>query len=247
MIEKINNNSQAVDPFFSMIEKVSLDPNFDISKLEKLIDMWDKKRLDFAKSAFYEALSCMQEELPKVVAKHANSLTKSKYAKIQDINEAITPSLSKFGFAVSFKVEEQKEDKITVRAFLHHKNGHSESTPFSLTLDNKGAQGNLNKNNVHASGSTLTYARRYALCLLLNISVGDDDDDGNAASKASEPINEAQRRTLQDLIDATKSDIEAFCKHFKCSSLKDLKSFQYNSALSSLKTKSNTMKQGNQI
>jgi hypothetical protein len=39
----------------------------------------------------------------------------------------------------------------------------------------------LTKEDPQGQGSAITYARRYALCAVLNL-VGDDDDDGNGAS-----------------------------------------------------------------
>lgn len=164
----VSNESAAV---LSMIERVVANPEADIEKLEKMLDLQERILNRNAKQAFTADLAAMQAELP-LVGKHGEGHQKAKYAKLEDINEAIRPTLQKYGFAVTFRVKQQP-GAATITAILSHRIGHSEETDLILPLDTSGS-----KNAVQAVGSTLSYGKRYALCALLNISTG-DDTDGN--------------------------------------------------------------------
>jgi hypothetical protein len=50
---------------------------------------------------------------------------------------------------------------------------------MELPFDNSGS-----KNTVQAIGSSVSYGKRYVLCMLLNISTGGEDNDGNGAPSA---------------------------------------------------------------
>jgi len=87
---------------------------------------------------------------------------------------------------------------------------------------------------VHGTGSAITYAKRYALCELLNISVGEQDTDGNLPG---DMVTEEQVEKLQELIAETDTDIARFCRHFKIDSLSDMPASKYLAALGMLSVK----------
>lgn len=164
----VSAEAQAI---MQMIERVVLNPDADMDKLDKMLDMQERILNRNAKQAFTADLAAMQAELP-LVGKLGEGHNKAKYARLEDINEAIRPTLQKHGFAVTFRTK-QGEKTLTVTAILSHRMGHSEETDLILPLDTSGS-----KNAVQAVGSTISYGKRYALCLLLNISTGDDNDGG---------------------------------------------------------------------
>lgn len=173
-VPALSSESQAV---LSMIERVVLNPEADMDKLDKMLDMQERILNRNAKQAYTADLAAMQAELP-LVAKRGTGHNNAKFAKLEDINEAIRPTLQKYGFAVTFRVK-QNDARLLVVAILSHRDGHSEETELVLPLDTSG-----NKNGVQAIGSTVSYGKRYALCALLNISTGDDTDgDGLGDSR----------------------------------------------------------------
>jgi len=180
----LQNNQQIVcgetQAVLSMIERVVLNPDADMDKLAKMMDMQERILNRNAKQAFTADLAAMQAELP-LVGKAGEGHNKAKYARLEDINEAIRPTLQKYGFAVTFRTK-QTDKTLTVMAILSHKLGHSEDTDLILPLDTSGS-----KNAVQAIGSTVSYGKRYALCAILNISTG-DDTDGNLPIAAQESI-----------------------------------------------------------
>lgn len=165
-LKTVDSESSAI---MAVIERIATNPDAGMDKLQKMLDMQERVMNRNARQAFTADLANMQCELP-IVAKNGEGHNKAKYAKLEDINETIRPTLQKFGFAVTFRVK-QAEKSVTITAILSHKLGHSEETDLTLPLDVSG-----NKNAVQAVGSTVSYAKRYAIAALLNISTGDDID-----------------------------------------------------------------------
>jgi hypothetical protein len=175
-----------------MIERVALNPNVDIDKMERLLEMQERILNRNARSAFTSALAAMQPNLPVVDRKGnitihkkdaekipANVIQSTPYALWEDINDAIRPVLSEYGFALSFRVKKEA-DRIEVTAILSHREGHSEETMLSLPMDSTGS-----KNNVQAIGSSTSYGKRYTACAILNITSRGEDDDGKLAGRRS--------------------------------------------------------------
>lgn len=90
-------------------------------------------------------------------------------------------------------------------------------------------------------GKAMSYGVKYALLKVLGLETGDDPDevqDSKADHKADAPlIDETQRSELQTLIEATASDIVAFCKYYKIGSLPELPVAKFAHAQKSLKNK----------
>lgn len=227
-IEKIQppvaaNESQAV---LSMIERVVLNPEADMDKLDKMLDMQERILNRSAKQAFTADLAAMQTELP-LVAKNGKGHNSAKYAKLEDINEAIRPALQKYGFAVTFRIR-QSEKFMTVTALLSHKMGHSEETELLLPLDHSGS-----KNGVQAVGSTVSYGKRYTIGALLNISTGDDNDGGAPVVLISTEDAASIKSELKEL----NADVKQFCKYVGCSNVDAMNQNQIGKARHALAQK----------
>lgn len=167
-------DSQA-QSLIQVIERVAMNPNADIVKLEKLMDLQERIMNREEEKAFYADLATMQPELPRVIkSKDGHN---SKYAPLEDINDAIRPAMQKHGFAVLFDIN-QGENCVEITTTLAHRLGHTKSLTIPLALDTSGS-----KNAVQAVGSTISYGKRYGICAILNISTGDDND---GASKSDD-------------------------------------------------------------
>lgn len=198
-IQTINNeiDTNTIAGIIAVIERCALNPNVDVDKMQKLLDMQERILNRNAKQSFTSALAGMQAEMPQVTKNgeiKINGKVQSKYALFEDINEQVKPVLQKYGFAISFRVKQQ-EKSIKIIAILSHREGHSEETELDLPIDTSG-----NKNAVQSVGSSLQYGKRYAMCALLNISTGGEDDDGNSSAKI-EFITEPQQKTIKILSD----------------------------------------------
>lgn len=155
-----------------VIERVASNPDADIAKLEKMLDMQERILDRNARMEFDSALAVMQSELPEVekLAQGHNSM----YAKFDKIITAIKPALKAHGFSITHRVE-VKDGLIYVTGILSHKGGHREETTLALPADKSGS-----KNDVQAVGSSTEYGRRYTTNSLLGIATKDADVDGGA-------------------------------------------------------------------
>lgn len=156
-----------------VIERAALNPEVDIDKMERLLQMQERVMDRQAMMAYSAAMAAMQTELPSI--QERGQTNNGFYATLEDIVDTVSPIMQKHGFAVSFRIQTQ-ERGIEVTGVLMHKDGHREETRMLLPADSSG-----NKNAVQAFGSSTSYGKRYVLCALLNITTRGQDDDGITA------------------------------------------------------------------
>jgi hypothetical protein len=168
----------------------------DIEKMERLFAMHQQMVKTEAEAAFNAAMARAQANITPVANNAANTQTNSTYAKLAAINAAITPIYTAEGLSISFDTGKADSDGYTrTVAIVSHSAGHNRQYHLDLPLDDVGMKGVANKTKVHATGSTTSYARRYLVCMIFNVTT-EDDDDGNMAGKkrnAVEPDEEGKK------------------------------------------------------
>ena len=90
----------------------------------------------------------MKPKLPMVIKTHENNQTNSNYAKLEDINQQIDPTLAEFGFGTSSKVTAQTDKDVTMLLEVRHRGGHTETMSLTMPIDDAGAKGNVNKTKI---------------------------------------------------------------------------------------------------
>lgn len=171
----------------SMIERAARDPAVDIAKMERLFEMQERASARHAKELYLCALSAMQAELP-AVARLGKGHNEKKYARFEDIIEAIKPVLAQHGFSLTFRVK-QEDKTMTVVGVLGHSGGHAEETAMTLPADMTG-----NKSPVQAWGSTASYGKRYVTLTITGIATEDEDDDGAGALRGKRKSSAESKR-----------------------------------------------------
>ena len=122
------------------------------------------------------ALCKFQQECPAPKKNATNPHFKNKYAALDEIISTITPVLTKYGLSQIQSTTSEGEN-IGVKTLLIHESG--EFIEFdTLWLP-------MGKVNAQGAGSSVTYARRYALCASLGIAAEEDDDGNNASQNNS--------------------------------------------------------------
>lgn len=224
---------------FSIIERAARDPNVDIDKMQRLMEMREREMARIAQKAFNEAMAAAQAEMPQVVRDADNDQTRSKYARYETISEAIQPIITKYGFSLSFNEgDTDKPNHIRILCDVMHEAGHTKQYHADIPFDNVGMKGNANKTATHAYGSTKSYGRRYLKLDIFDIALKNEDDDGNAAGGGvQEKISSNQLVTLRKLIEETNSDIQKFCELGKIDALPDMPARQFDSAVRLLEQK----------
>ena len=127
----------------------------------KTSDQLDKFGADFAQA---------QAEMGGAVKDSANPFFRSKYADLTSVWLACKEALHKYGFSVIQSPIEDRE-RIGVETLLLHKSGQWVSDRFTL--------GVKKQNDPQADGSSITYARRYALAAFVGVCPVDDDAEGS--------------------------------------------------------------------
>lgn len=141
-----------------------------------------------------EAMLAVQAVAPKLKKSATNPHYKSKFAPLDEIVEVVNPLLSEQGLVWTTLPSHNEAVGPTLRYKLSHApTGEYEAGEMPLLLSKQDAQG---------QGSAITYARRYALCAVLNL-VADDDDDGAraAAGQGQHPIQQNSRPATEKQIE----------------------------------------------
>lgn len=165
------------------------DPRMDVDKVERLFAMHKEMMAREAEGAFNDAMARAQAHVEPIAKDRRNDHTKSMYATLAAINDAITPVYSAEGLSVSFDTYSPDRDKdlpeldkgwVRVIAIVSHRGGHSRKYHLDGLLDDAGKDGTKNKTGIQAMGSTVSYLRRYLVCMIFNVATA-DDNDGNEA------------------------------------------------------------------
>jgi len=128
------------------------------------------------------ALFKFQQEVGKVKKDATNPFFKSKYATLSNVLDVIREPLNKCNLVVTQSPFGGDEPTLSTK-IIHAESGEYILSDYPLMLV---------KNDPQSMGSAITYARRYALVSMLCLDV-DDDDDGNAATKAVQPTQSEQQ------------------------------------------------------
>lgn len=185
-----------------LIGKMAENPDVDVEKMAKLVEMQEHIYDKQAEIAFSNAMQELQQEIPTIKALSENPQTHSKYAKLEYINKIITPIYTKHGFSLSFGMAECPiENWFRTTCTIRHKLGHSVKEFIDLPLDDVGLKGSKNKTPVHAAGSSNAYARRYLIVMVFNLAIGGEDIDGNTPQEQTEKqLTESMHNEINDLL-----------------------------------------------
>ncbi len=228
-VEKIEvAQPEAATSVIQIIERAASDPNVDVEKWERLIAMHERMEDRAAEKAFNQAKTAAQSEMPAIVRDADNDQTRSKYARLETISDAIDPVITRHGFSTTFSEGVTNRDgHIRVLCDLAHEDGHSKQYHLDVPLDDAGLKGNRNKTPTHATGSTFSYGRRYLKCMVFDVKLKGEDVDGN------QPIEYLSPDQIDELIDLAESlgiDREAFCKAHKVSSFDQIAAEHFDAA-----------------
>lgn len=232
----------ATGSLIAMGERLAANPQVDPDKLERLLSMQERILDRQAEQAFAAAMNAAQAKMPRVVKRKKNDQTHSNYAPLEDIIEECSPVWTDNGFSLSFGEEAcPKERHLRLICDVRHRDGHCVRYWIDLALDDAGLRGSANKTQTHASGSTISYARRYLTCMIFHIPTG-DDNDGNGPPRS--PVAEAlgtitpeQGKQLRDLITETGANEERFLQACKVDveRVEQIPPAKFNAALMRLK------------
>ncbi len=172
-----------------LIEQAATNANFDVDKLQKLLDVKTQWEATEARKAFVVAMTEFKENPPTITRdKHVNYTTKAgptvdyKHASLDQVSAAIGKALSEHEISHDWDIEQLDGGQIKVTCILTHSMGHSKRVSMQSSADQTGG-----KNNIQAIASAVTYLQRYTLLSATGMAAQDQDDDGRTAEPDGKP------------------------------------------------------------
>ncbi len=229
----------------AVIERAIVNPDVNVANLRELFEFQKDLMKHQAEINFNEAKARILGDLANIkiyktksvlydVAKNDPSKGKAeafRYAPLEEIDQHVHPLLVREEIDASYTTEPRPDGGgAIVTLKLKHKEGHFETYSLPLPLDSTGG-----KTNIQAMGSTLSYGRRYTLCMAFNIVVLGDDDDGIGGF-----VDAAQIENIRGMLkqihgrDKSKGDEKRFCDYLQIKSLEELPQRSYRKATSAL-------------
>ncbi|MDQ6988496.1 MAG: ERF family protein [Mariprofundaceae bacterium] len=148
-------------------------------------------------SDMYKDFIKAQSEFEKASKDAKNPHFKSKYADLASCIEAVKSALNSNNFAL-LQLTKECESGVSVNTvFLHASGEKIEGGALYIPASTGG------RNDAHAFGSALTYARRYSL--LAAAGIAPEDDDGNAAAAGQPQTQQQPSVNMNALSDSIKS------------------------------------------
>ena len=179
----------------------------DTDQMSKMLEIAERLKATAAKEAYAVDFAVVQANIDGAVKTARNPQTGSMYAKLEGVIEASKPAYTAQGFSVVFyEGVTEVEGHIRVCADVLHRDGHKEPYHYDVPLGGVGIAGKVNMTAIHAKATSVTYGRRYLLCMIWNIPT--QDDDGNGSGKP--PVDIPQPTAENMLV------IDAICSKIQC-------------------------------
>jgi hypothetical protein len=174
--------------------------------------------------------------MPKVLKNARNTHTDTRYANLENVQSMARPVYSKHGFSLCFGEADCPVEKFkrTVCDVTHDK-GHTRRYHIDLPIDGVGGGGNSIKgmNPVQGCISTTSYGQRRLTCMIFNIVIADEDDDGQGGAT----INDDQIDSIETWLDALGADRVRFLKWCKVEKLADIPASRFDFIIGDLRNK----------
>lgn len=136
------------------------------------------------------ALSNFQGEVANPKNTATNPSFNSKYAPLSEVINTIKDGLARNGLSIVQNPYTDGDNVIVETILLHNSGEWLKAPPLSLKMDTVTAQG---------AGSAITYARRYAISAILNISSEEDNDGNEIKTPEEEMITDRQIKYIHVL------------------------------------------------
>jgi hypothetical protein len=174
------------------------------------------------------ALCNAQSQMGGAVKDSANPFFKSSYADLTAVIKAIKQPFADNGLSYTqFPVS--NENGVGVSTRLMHISGQWLEMEYTLPTVKKDPQ---------ASGSAITYARRYALQSIAGIPTADDDaESAMLRGDDKKIISDDQIIAIKKLLDETGADVDKFCKWMKVRSVDQILAMHFDRAVAALEAK----------
>lgn len=216
----------------AFLERAVKDPSIDVSKLKALIeiqvDIEDRRK----EAEFQTAMVAISNAIPQV-GKNGRVDLKDKgsyaFARWPDMDRVLRPLMAEHGIRLSFTTQQRDGGGAVVIATATHNNGKSTSAEVHLPLDT-----GPGRNNLQATGSTISYGKRYGAEMLFNIVRVDAPEEDDGMSFGADTISHEQFAELLSMMPDAGTTEENFADYLQIPDLGSLHHSMFNGARSML-------------
>lgn len=203
----------------------------DLEKVEKLLELQERWEANEARKQFAKSFAIAQANILPVVKTKFNNQTKSNYADLADIIETAQPIYTKEGFSVTFNEGDcPKEGHARVLADVLHCKGHKEQYRLDIPLDGAGIKGNANMTAIHGKASSVSYGKKYLMCMIWNIPTQDNDGQSTSAKN----LGDKELHSIRDLLISKELTEAGLAKYMGVEKLENIKADDYMKALAAI-------------
>lgn len=164
-----------------------------------------------AEKEFAKAFNALQAEMPQIradkVVPNNDGSARYKFAPYESIMDAVRPLLLKHGFTVTFSTS-YDPTRIIQKCTLQHIGGHQRTNEFAARI----GRGPPGSSEAQGDGAASTYAKRFALCNALNITIETDSDASLDARNDGELITDDKVQYLKEQVAEVGYKEESFLK-----------------------------------
>lgn len=227
--ELVKQESGGELTLLDVIARAARDPNVDVAKMERLVALRQQIAKDEAEVSFKRDMAAIQSELPVILksTKGHNFM----YARLEDIDRATQPLLTRYGFSVSYD-SELTDRGVVWRCTVSHREGHERTYSVPpLPADKTGS-----KNDVQAIFSAGSYGQRYAFCMAFKIVPRGMDDNGASTSF----ITDEQAMRLSDMLNDAEirpgsARLKKFLEWAEADKVAHIQAFRYEACVQMLR------------
>ena len=187
VVEKqLPTQENQVASMFQVLERAATNPDVDVEKMERIYQMVERAEDRQASQSFNAAMVEVQKKVMPIKKDLWNPQTKSWYVDLAQIADQVNHIFTGEGFFLMFSEGEcPKETHIRILCDIGHSSGHTVQRHADVPISVEGIGGKRMMTDVHGTGSSFTYGRRYLTVMLANLPTPDNDGNGGQPSKSS--------------------------------------------------------------
>ena len=153
----------------------------------EILKQMESQRDYESRDRFNQSLLRIQEALKPIVKRGHGEKPGARYALIEDIDAALNPLLAREGMNLSFEPGISEKPNVVVVTAVLAQGAYERRYPLEMPADGAGPKGGQVMTRTHATGSAMTYAKRYLKNFIFDIQFRQPDDDGNRAGGGKQP------------------------------------------------------------
>ena len=168
---------------------------------DRILEQMAKQRDYEDRDRFNASLLHIQKQLKRIPKRGWNDSTKTHYALVEDVDAEIQGRMQEESMSLSFEPEAHPQPNMVTIVGILSQGAYSKRYPLPMPCDGQGAKGGGVMTRTHATGSAITYAKRYLKNMIFDLGFKEKDDDGNkAGGKQGGMLDERKQIEMRDNI-----------------------------------------------